>query len=454
MPEIISPVFNQAILYAFANDGSLKWTSPKVTYQNSPTLADLDGDGQSEILFGTSSFNSDGSIRWDRARSLPGYKGGAGYQGASLAADLDGDGFLDVISGPSAIDKDGGIVWSWAFKPGSYKSGDLRGTLDRGNATAEVTSYNFLSDGHNAVADSDRDARPEVIVLSSSSSMTSPVMGTSMWIFEHDGRHKANFGLFENVFNVVSYEIGPPTVADFDGDGEPEIAIPGYKRLVDCGRTNPDDPCRYFLSLYRYRSSDNSLQLLWRKDLIGHLSVIGLAVTAFDFDADGAAEMVLQDSQKLYILNGRDGASLFEMGVERTNEGAGAGTRYPTVADVDNDGVPEIIVPTTTSYKAGSPTRSGVLVLGNAKGNWRNARPVWNQWQYHVTNVEENGRIPAVQPPNWQILNSHRTQSSLYNVGNLAAPDLTVSKVRKSIRKAARAKPGSRRALGTGAACM
>ena len=196
----------------------------------------------------------------------------------------------------------------------------------------EVTSFNMLRDGHNAIADLDGDARPEVIVLSSSTSMTSPVMGTSMWIFEHDGRHKANFGLFENVFNVVSYEIGPPTVADFDGDGEPEIAIPGCKRHVDCGRTNPDDPCRYFLSLYRYRSSDNSLQLLWRKDLIGHLSVIGLAVTAFDFDADGAAEMVLQDSQKLYILNGRDGTSLFEMGVERTNEGAGAGTRYPTVA--------------------------------------------------------------------------------------------------------------------------
>ena len=55
---------------------------------------------------------------------------------------------------------------------------------------------------------------------------------------------------------------------------------------------------------------------------------------------------------------------------------------------------------------------------------------MWNQWQYHVTNVEENGRIPAVQPPNWQILNSHRTQSSLYNVDRLAAPDLTVSKVR------------------------
>src|SRR5262249_44509400 len=71
----------------------------------------------------------------------------------------------------------------------------------------------------------------------------------------------------------------------------------------------------------------------------------------------------------------------------------------------------------------------GIVVLGDTIGNWRNARRVWNQWLYHITNVRESGRIPPVAANNWQSFNNSRVQTSADGVKAVAAPDLAVSKV-------------------------
>src|SRR5439155_17528452 len=62
--------------------------------------------------------------------------------------------------------------------------------------------------------------------------------------------------------------------------------------------------------------------------------------TAFDFDGDGDAELVYQDSQYLYILSGRDGTTLFQVAITSQDNWA---SMYPVVADVDNDGGAETI---------------------------------------------------------------------------------------------------------------
>jgi hypothetical protein len=52
-----------------------------------------------------------------------------------------------------------------------------------------------------------------------------------------------------------------------------------------------------------------------------------------------------------------------------------------------------------------------VTVLRDAGDRWVNARRIWNQHAYHVTNVLENGTIPAVQPQHWRTFNSFRAQA-------------------------------------------
>ena len=91
------------------------------------------------------------------------------------------------------------------------------------------------------------------------------------------------------------------------------------------------------------------------------------------------------------------------------------GFRYPSVADVDNDGSAEILV-------AGESSVPTLRVFGDATDGWASARRVWNQHSYHVTNVREDGTIPHVQKPNWQGLNTFRAQAQITNDGGTCLP--------------------------------
>ncbi len=423
VPEIVVGECCRGVIHCYNNDGTQRWVSPVVTYRSSPTIADLDGDGKAEILYGTTVFNFDGSIRWNA--NTPGYIGGGGGGGvnaqASVVADLDLDGTPEIIAGPSAFDRNGNPIWFWQTL-GNYPF-TLRGTLDRGATTINTPNSAFiLVDGYTAVANLDDDPYPEVIVVTDNTNGGTPTCADSLWVFEHDGRIKPGFPicLYQEVINQVRYTLGPPTVADFDGDGQPDIAIPALK-LLD-GVVQGADVSRQILSVYE---RDGSLK--WRRELTpassNESTNAATPVAAFDFDGDGAAELVYNDAQVLRIMRGSDGASLYELGVAHTSP-----VGYPTIADVDNDGSADLIVPTLLSVN-GAPQRSGVLVVSDTTGNWRNSRRVWNQWLYHITNVNENGGIPQAQANNWQTFNNSRAQAPIDGVHKLAAPDLTVSRV-------------------------
>ena len=136
--------------------------------------------------------------------------------------------------------------------------------------------------------------------------------------------------------------------------------------------------------------------LMWRRDLITSTQPSNgiYPVSAFDFDGDGAAELVYQDTQRLYVLNGRDGSSLFETGDQSIagRRSCALSRRLPMLTTM---AAPISSCHTSQSVIISGPTRTGVLVLSDTNDNWLNARRVWNQWLYHVTNVDEDGRIPS-----------------------------------------------------------
>jgi hypothetical protein len=88
---------------------------------------------------------------------------------------------------------------------------------------------------------------------------------------------------------------------------------------------------------------------------------------------------------------------------------------YPVVADIDNDGSAEIVV---VSNGGEAPVR----VFHDSQDRWVPARRIWNQHAYHVTNVREDGTLPAVQPPSWQQLNTFRTQAQIATTGGTCKP--------------------------------
>jgi len=124
---------------------------------------------------------------------------------------------------------------------------------------------------------------------------------------------------------------GPPTVADFDGDGRPEVASAGATNYavfdLDCAAT-PVGEC----------ASGTTTGLLWAQPAQDASSnVTGSSV--FDFEGDGPAEVVYGDECFVRVYSGRTGDVLF-------SQSRSSCTWYenPVIADVDGDFNAEIVI--------------------------------------------------------------------------------------------------------------
>ena len=257
------------------------WTTKNVldTCYSNVVLADLDGDGTSEILHGSAIVNSDGTLRAEL--DIPRGYLDSGRGGSVQVVDLDLDGVPEIVNGPTAYDRDGKFLWGWtSYRPGGAAFYRNEGRLDEGQTTVSFDSTIGLSSGWTAAANLDDDPNPEIIAVSAAMGATSDITPVSMWIFEHDGRvHAGPFALFQPEFNQIHYQLGPPTLADPDGDGQPEIAV-AVRKIV--ATATFEDPTREILSVYE---TDGTLA--WRRDMTpegtGNFASVA---SAFDFDGD------------------------------------------------------------------------------------------------------------------------------------------------------------------------
>jgi len=215
-----------------------------------------------------------------------------------------------------------------------------------------------------------------------------------LWVRQVDGRTR----MLVAVDGLVA---GPPVVADVDGDGRMEFATGGRDQVsvfdLDCTED-------YFNARGceggKGKARPNGL--LWKSKAQGAQS--GLAV--FDFDGDGSAEVVYADQCFMRVYSGKDGSVLFSAPRMSTTQ-----WEYPVVADVDGDGYSEIV--TASNDNDGSVTcdatdlenhnatvafepTHGVTVWKEKDDRWAGSRPIWNQHNYFVTNVRDDGTIPSM----------------------------------------------------------
>jgi hypothetical protein len=88
------------------------------------------------------------------------------------------------------------------------------------------------------------------------------------------------------------------------------------------------------------------------------------------------------------------------------------------IADVDGDGAAEIVlVGSPAAVASGVPL---IQVLENDDA-WVGTRRIWNQHDYHVTNVREDGTIPRWELPHWDDFNSFRSNATTQG-GNICRP--------------------------------
>ncbi len=362
-----------------------------------PSIHDLDDDGRPEIVYGGTVYGADGCIR-SSALGYPAYH--KGY--VPVIADVDEDGRMELVQGNAIHEWTGG---AWVAE--SYFSG---GGLGLGQvAVADLGDFPLPAQGN---VD-----RAEIVVVSAGAVRVQTIEGTV---------------LFGPVALPGGGTGGPPTIADFDGDGRREFASAGGTRYVvfdfDC--LAGGDPARC-------NGTAKTDGVLWTQpSQDGSSNVTGSSV--FDFDADGAAEAVYADECFLRIY---DGAT----GTVRYSAARSSGTTYenPVIADVDGDFHTEIVSAVndyagTLGCPANDPlfpssafsTNHGIVVLRDEQDRWASSRPVWNQHAYAVTHVGDRGETPATSAVaiNWNdvTLNNFR-QNVQGNLDALGIPDLTVS---------------------------
>jgi hypothetical protein len=141
---------------------------------------------------------------------------------------------------------------------------------------------------------------------------------------------------------------------------------------------------------------DNSLSLLWRAPITDQTGASGCS--AFDFDADGAYELLYQGEYAFAILDGATGHEHFRWDGHRSV----TWMEYPVVADVDDDGSAEVIV---ASYPREEGDFGGITVFGHADNGWPPAGPYWGISDYAPLRVRPDGTVESPTPDWWNTYN-------------------------------------------------
>ncbi|MCA9621855.1 MAG: hypothetical protein KC731_22680, partial [Myxococcales bacterium] len=479
VPEIVGITENDGIAI-YDNTGQLISESGNQSLGGAnpaPALANLDFVGFAEIIVGRHVFTLEKDVNGALVL-LDLFEGaknhGVNGQGpVSCVADITGDARPEIVAGTTA--------YRMPTPPaGATKQSDCTGmetmpeeiAFCQGNLV-EVWDGNTVNgnalptsnaEGFCAIADvlgqdqtiapspqNPLDDQPEVIVVAN---------GNVYILNGQDGTLQRNLNPSEGARG------GPPNVDDFDGDGFPEIGTaystayvvfdlqdpvaecPAWTNVpnndnqscaavntprtppmvncmsdLDCSSVTPGTVCN------EQTGACVCLHNSWRRKTEDDSSrVTGSSV--FDFNGDGAAEVIYNDECRFRIYDGLD-CSVY------MNEPSESRTRieYPVVVDVDNDGNAEIVFATTNesgfcSENLDSQYNNGIEVWGDASDFWVSARRIWNQHAYNVTNVTEAGGIPQHAPEHWQQYAGREYNIFRSNPRTLGiAPDLLVEAV-------------------------
>ncbi|MBI1297675.1 DUF11 domain-containing protein, partial [bacterium] len=412
--ELVAPGVNGR-LYVYRGDGQdtgngtpILWTSDLVGPAAEPALADLTGDGLAEIVVtgfnGTFAFRHDGTLLWDEPtiRSFRSTSTETFGWGGPTVGNLDSDPNPEIViaafnDGLYVLDNMGNILHSlpvsgqWPTVPvlvdltgdgtmeiisaqghtlTTYEYDPVDGLSVLWTYTLTQTTSTSGSFGAPATADLTGDGQPEIVINWGHRIEALRADGSLYWSYYTE--------------NDNHFRPSPITVADVTGDGEINVVTAS---AINAGFT-------IFNHTLMVLTADGNL--VWEQ-AVADTTASASGVAAQDLTGNGAWEILWNGfGDGFLILRGSDGKRLFN----EPFTSSGTIMDYPTMGDVDGDGVADVVT-------AG---REGLFVISHV-GRWVDSRPIWNQHNYHVTNINDDWSIPFTQPNNWELSNTYRTQT-------------------------------------------
>ncbi|WP_375771107.1 FG-GAP-like repeat-containing protein [Archangium gephyra] len=380
-------------------DGRELWAVTNAEYRVKPAASiaagDIDGDRLVEICGipengrGILCFENDGTFKF---RSAPDAYDYNEWGGPSLA-DLDGDGSVEILDGNRVYSHTGALKWVGSDgMGGALYTGPVSFAADidqdgkqevvngrsvyRHDGTLKCANTE-IPHGFAGVGNFDEDPAGEIAVAGGGRVSLLDDDCSLLWTREV---HLTDPGVS---FPVVPGHGGAPNIADFDGDGRVEIGLAGDWN-------------------YTVYAADGSVK--WTRTVQDYSSGKSTSTT-FDFEGDGQVEVIYADETHLRILDGATGALRWE-----TRTSSGTTHDLPIVADVDADGSAEIVI---AANNHAAPGFNGIRVFRDARDAWVGTRGIWNQHAYSVTNVNDDGTIPAKPATNWLTpgLNNFRSNA-------------------------------------------
>ncbi|MEK6477881.1 gliding motility-associated C-terminal domain-containing protein [Catalinimonas sp. 4WD22] len=397
---------------AYTHDLNEFW-SPKdadVDRPRVPLLADFDYDGVSELYYVNEIRNAvTGDMIIEGSHGTSKYSSGNDWNnelaGVPVAVDILPDGACGACQGLElvlghviyAVDIPGKTMYQVkSMDDAALKSADYHANGYRPKRHSNEHMWSSTS-----VVDYNQDGYLDVISSGTTGSLSGPTT-IFFWDLHNDevktyipSRPLATIPAgFVNQYQVYNGEyvwskgVGALNIANIDSDPE-----------LECS----------FMSGSTLYALDESWSLEWANYDDYWEGSSGFTSTAvFDFDGNGASEIVYRDEINLYIVDGTTGKPLNQfVSVDFCSSNTHA--EYPIVADVDGDGETEIIVvcgrDKNEKFKGtktgGGNQKYGFVRAYKAANNnyWVPSRKLWNQFVYFNVNINDNLTIPRYQQP-------------------------------------------------------